>query len=284
MAIVNIGLVAVLTISAAILTILEYFKYLPEIVTIIKNPKSLLNIHRGVVKTFYFKNFWKPFLKGNDVVIVLSEGDIDDRRDTSVKDNQGVTKLLNKLNENFRWLNFDGSVPANEFVAGTYNKHNIISVAGPIPNRITNELLYNNDCQEIRYKFDKLNTGKITNTIMSSQSDFRLSPDTYYDEQKDEELIDRDFGIITKAKSPYNQNQDIINVAGGFGEGTLAGFLILSDPEKLKKLKKEGGKYFQALYTVPVDENGHIMEPRFIQEFEEGVDSAVVQLESTTVN
>lgn len=273
----NIQIVALVTLVAAILTILEYFKYLPNVATIVNNPRSILGFSREIIDTYHFKKFWKPIIKGSRVVMVLPPEDIDDRRHTQVLDHQGAKELLTKLNRNFRNQEFE-FIPSDSFNEAAHRDCNVLSISGPIPNSVTHDLLYNEDRQKVPYKFETLRTGKVINTITLEGTDLSVSPDTYYDEGNEVERIKRDFGIITRSKSPYNGDRTIISVSGGFGEGTLAGIRILTDPEKVRYLEEKGGEHFQALYTVSVGEEGQVMEPTFISEYDDRFSGSVVRL------
>lgn len=77
----------------------------------------------------------------------------------------------------------------------------------------------------------------------------------------------RDYGILTRARSPYNDSKTIVNIAGGYGEGTLAGCRLLTMPSALSRLMTEGGQHFQALYTVSIDADGVLKEPKLLTDF-----------------
>jgi hypothetical protein len=261
----GISLVALATVIATILPILRYLRYIPDILVLLRNPSELMTIHNSIIETYYFKKFWKPIVSGEKVVVVFPAKDLDDHREgTSKFDHQGLQQLLNELNSNFRNLEIE---PVSDDQFGNEHKsYDIISVAGPIPNRVSQQLLYETGVQ---YTFDKLQTGKIINVVVSVDGEVTLEPDTYYDDNANKIVCTKDYGIITRVKSPYNNDKEIINVAGGYGEGTLAGCQILQMPSNLAILDREGGRYFQALYSVDVSEDGVFKEPYLLSESSE---------------
>lgn len=261
----GISLVVVISVVAAVLTILEYLKYLPDVLVLFRNPSKMVTIHRSIIETYYFKKFWKPIVSGEKVVVVFPAKDLDDHREDTTKfDHQGLQQLLDKLKSNFRNLEIE-PVPDDQF-GNEHQNYDIISVAGPIPNRVSHQLLSGTTVQ---FRFDELQTGKIINSVVSVDGEVTLEPDTHYDNTSDKIVCTKDYGIITRAKSPFNNDQELINVAGGYGEGTLAGCQLLQTPSILATLDREGGRYFQALYSVDISEDGVLKEPYLLTESSE---------------
>lgn len=250
----GIGVLALAGAIAALLTILDYLRYIPDLLVLLRNPWRLLEIPGSIVKTYRFKRFWRPIVKEGKVVVVFPAEDEDDLREGTAKfDTMGLQELIDELQSNFRDVDFE-FVPDDQFGSGE-KEHNIICAAGPIPNRVTRELLYEND---VPFKFEKMQTGKIINKVTSENKSVSLDPETYYSEEAEQTEVRRDYGIITRTPSPYDENRIIVNAAGCWGEGTLAGFKLLTRPSVLKRLEDEGGQYFQALYVAPVDDEGDL--------------------------
>lgn len=253
----GISFIILVSVVAAVLTILEYLKYLPDVLVLLRSPSKLTTIHNSIIETYYLKKFWKPLVSGEKVVVVFPAKDLDDHREDTTKfDHQGLQQLLDELKSNFRNLEIE-PVPDDQF-GNEHQNYDIISVAGPIPNRVSDQLLYGTS---VRFTFDKLQTGKIINTVVSVDGEVTLEPDTHYDDTAGEVVCTKDYGIITRAKSPFNKDKEIINVAGGYGEGTLAGCQLLQTPSILATLDREGGRHFQALYGAKISENGVVTQP-----------------------
>lgn len=261
----KISVVVAISFIAAAITILDYLRYIPDIITIIKNPSELIRIPKNIIESYRFRRFWRQFVSDGPIVVVFPAKDLDDHREGTTKfDHQGLQKLLDRLNSEFRNIETK-PIPDDQF-GNEHKRHNIISVAGPIPNDISYDVLYNNN---VEYHFEQIQTGKIINTIVSKEGNVELEPDTCYDKNDDEVKCTKDYGIITRMRSPYDNNKEIINIAGGYGEGTLAGCELLQNPSVLYKLENEGGRYFQALYSVSIEGDGVITTPQLLSEDDE---------------
>lgn len=261
----GISLIVILSVIGAILTILDYFRYLPDILVLLRNPSGVMTFHKSVIDTYYFKKFWKPIVSGEKVVVVYPAKDVDDHRENTTKfDHQGLQELLNELKSGFRNLEIE-PVPDDQF-GDEHQGYDIISVAGPIPNRVSHQLLYDPD---IQFTFDKMQTGKIINSVVSVDGKVSLEPDTYYDDDTDENVCTKDYGIITRAESPFNNDKKMVNIAGGYGEGTLAGCRLLQTPATLATLDREGGRHFQALYSVNISKDGLTKQPYLLSKSSE---------------
>lgn len=272
----GIGVLALVGLVAGLLTILDYLRYIPDLLVIMQNPSRIQDIPYSIVETYQFKQFWRPIVKDEEVVVVIPAKDVADLRDDHFKyDHIGLQELIDELRSNFR--NLDITFISDDQFGEAHKDKSIICVAGPISNRITYELLYQND---VPFKFDKMSTGQPTHTIISDSGDVRLEPETYYNEETQQREIRRDHGIITRTSSPYDANRMIVNVSGCFGEGTHAGFQLLTRPSALRQLRSEGGSNFQALYTVPVDDEGVLKTPELLVNSTDidGSDESIVKL------
>lgn len=256
----GIGVLALIGLLTSLLTILDYLRYIPDLLIIVQNPSRIREIPHSIVETYQFKQFWRPIVKEGEVVVVIPAKDVDDLRDDHFKfDHLGLQELLDELQSNFRDL--DLNFISDDQFGESHKDKNIICAAGPIPNRVTHELLYEND---VPFKFDKLQTDKLVHIIVSDDGNIKLEPETYYSEDTEQQEVRRDYGIITRIPSPYDANRVIVNVSGCFGEGTRAGFQLLTHPSALQQLRAEGGWSFQALYTVSVDDEGVLKTPELL--------------------
>jgi hypothetical protein len=274
---ISIGVITLLSLIAAILTILEYFKYVPDVAVLVNNPKVITTLHKDFFRRYQVKKFWEPILK-IPAVIVIPAQDLDDLRNSQEFDHQGSNELVHQLNKYFRKPELD-VVPVNRFSSENYKNHNIILIAGPIPNPISGDLLYNNHQQDIPCQFEKLSTGKVINSITCDSCGINESPMMTMNENESSKNMKRDFGIITKAKSIYNRDRVMINIAGGFGEGTLAGVRMLTNPEYIKYINKNADSCFQLVYTVPISSNNEILEPELITEHNDEYECAILSVQ-----
>lgn len=269
----GISVITLVSFLAGLLTLLEYFRYIPSTAVLLRNPGRLLGVPRTALETYRFKRFWAPVVSDEPVTIVFPASDEDDSREgTQQFDHKGLHSLVDELNSRFRNPQFE--FVSDKEVSDADKNRNIICASGPIPNQVTYELLYETG---LPYRFDRLTTGKIINSIVSKDGSVHLEPDTYYDESTAEKKIRRDYGIITRVPNPYNTDKVIVNVAGGFGEGTLAGFQLLTMPAFLSELRDIEGEYFQALYSVSVDRDGTIKTPSLLTENARSVDPDVLE-------
>jgi len=257
-----ISIVALVTIVASALTILGYLRYIPDVILMVRNPWRVLSVPKHVISVYRFKRFWRPIVGDGQVLVVFPAKDLDDHRDGTTRfDHEGLHHLLNDLNKYFRHLEVE-PVSDEEFGRG-HKDYNIISVAGPIPNRVSVELLTD---PNVAFTFDRLQTKKFINSIVSPGEDVSLDPVTYYDESEAGPVCTKDYGILTRSTSPYNSDRLIVNAAGGYGEGTKAGCQLLRDPSVLATLTKKGGDRFQAVYGVPVSASGALKAPYILDE------------------
>lgn len=256
----EVGIIAIIGVIASILTVLEYLKYLPDIRYYLRNPSQVATIHQEIIASYYFKKFWRPMVSEGQIIAVLPSEDVDDLREGTQKyDHVGLNELTAKLSSKFR--DVDIRFVPDDGISSADKQHNVICASGPIPNQVTEQLLYQ---PHVPYKFQRLSTGKITNTVVSDERDVTLEFIGEYDDETGKINLERDYGIITRDVNPYDSDKLMINACGGFGEGTLAGFRILQDATFLRLFERHGGEHFQAVYSVEVDEDGDIKEPTLV--------------------
>lgn len=261
----------ILYVISSLVAILGTIRYLPQLVRflrvlghVIVQGKNKLRLGREI------ELFWRDFVK-QPLVVVIPPRDIDDEiTGTQSFDYLGKDHLIDELTDVF------GLIERRRVFADDINENemssNIISVAGPIPNMVTGLLLTQ---PEIAYRFRaKSSDGSgPTGRNEQEQGEVRFGHEIVKARSDDAEIlvepvystktetISRDYGIITFAKNPYDDSYDIVNVAGGFGHGTHAGFKLLTNSETLRYLRKHGEKYFQVIYTVKLDSEGNIGQP-----------------------
>ena len=192
----------------------------------------------------FFNNFDRE-----ETILIIPPADIDPvLKETQVFDFLGAMELQDM----FSRLGYKLKRVRADKIAEDELKHNLVSVSGPIPNKVTRFLLNQN---EIVYAFGGSDGHSIIN---KSNSEKRFDP-----WKKDGVYITRDFGMITKMKNPYNPDKDVIIACGSFGWGTQAALRILADPVSLKYLNSFG-QYFQILCTCGVDEDKVGLKPYLV--------------------
>ncbi|PSP75683.1 hypothetical protein BRC81_14970 [Halobacteriales archaeon QS_1_68_20] len=257
-----------LGVVASIITILIALKYLKRIVGI---GRVLRDGIRDLASKFrrgrYVQSFWEDFVE-EGFIVVLPPRDVDDEISGTMSfDYLGKDEMMDELTGVFGPLDsYRERITSDDFDQNDHDL-NVLAVAGPKPNHVTRELLYGQP--EIVYRFERNESNDvdtpddIRHKIVGERDGEQLEFETEY---TDEGNITRDFGIITWAKSPYNDDKVIVNVAGGFGQGTYAGFQLLRDRDALRYLLKHGGEYFQVVYTVNIGEEGSILGPKLIDQ------------------
>lgn len=249
--------VAAVTILAALLTILGY---LPSIISFLRNPTTYLNPRELLRDIYWVRRFWTPIVTNGEFLIVFP----DREKKPSIPgiisyDVKSINILLRELSEKFSSVEHQ-SVTDVEF--GSEHKHqHMIVVAGPVSNNLTRDLLQTND---LPYAFEQDGEELSATIVPRADDEDPYAPDTIQSDTGAVPEVSTDYGIITRIESPYDTDFIILNVAGGFGQGTFSGFELLTDPDALARFCHEGGDEFQALYKVPVDRQGVIQTPEII--------------------
>lgn len=208
--------------------------------------------------------FWGEFISQNCTLVlpIKDHTQIEDNPEwirTMYLDYFSMATLQLELEAAFGSI--DISWTQSDTVSQQQLNHNLISVAGPQPNRVTATLL---EQPEIVYRFpensDNTTVGDYIGQIVSVGLNHER---TYQPETQDGDVV-RDVGVITKMRNPYNTEKDAVFACGIWGWGTLAGFKLLTDETTINYLSDEGGEYFQVIYTVEIDEEGQMTEPHLL--------------------
>lgn len=203
---------------------------------------------------------WGPLMRGGCTLVLPTKDParVEEQPEwvrTMFLDYLGAAHLMQELNIAFDTMNV--SWVQSDNVSQPERSKNLISVGGPQPNQITATILRQ---PEVIYRFpestDSDSPGNYIGKITSQKSSEKV-----FESKKEGENVVRDVGIITKIRNPYNRDEDAIAACGVWGWGVKAGFELLTDEDTLDYLIKEGGEYFQAIYTVDIDEHNQTTEP-----------------------
>jgi len=190
------------------------------------------------------RRFWRRFTK-NTVIAVVPPADKDPEiKGTQVFDFLGLIELQKALEEIGCTIKF---VRADNVSAADL-QHNLLLIGGPIPNAKTAELLARED---LPYHF--------SDHAICRKAD----PTWMFKAEKDNEIVLRDFGLITKTHNLYNKAREVVSLCGCYGWGTQAACRILMDRESLNFLSQRGRK-LQALCTCIVSEDRVIMDATLV--------------------
>lgn len=210
-----------------------------------------------------FEEFWEPIVADGEFVVVLPHHDIEYLRDDKKElDHQGAHELLTEIDSEFDDVEFS-FVSSGNF-GPSYHSNHIISIAGPAPNDVTYELLYR---PGVHYNFERTKTDTVTGTLASTgigDPSLRLDPETVYDAVSDERRVEFDYGLVTRMPNPYDDEYVVVNVAGGFGEGTWGGTQLLRRRDALEFLIQQECEFFQAVYATSVDRTGEPKSTHFL--------------------
>lgn len=250
-----------LQIAASIVTLVggawAFVQLIPVVVSEIQDVRSFASrVYMNHRHKKLLKWFWTDYLN-DEFIVVIPQKDIDELVEgTQYLDFLGKDVLLENLRSNFGPLEHKIR-PVQKVVQDDY-EHDIISIAGPIPNDVTAEIL---DSPEIVYKFREAGDSYSHNIVGESpDGEVDLFPML-----QGQDNVQVDFGIITKTRDARNETT-LISVAGGFGWGTYAGCELLTDLETLQYIKEKEIEYFQAVYAVRVDEVGNIRTPHLLDQ------------------
>jgi hypothetical protein len=194
-------------------------------------------------------NFFRKFAH-EQTLVVYAHKDVDVLRPgTQVYDFEGIFDLIKffnrKLGTELIGLKAISVSPQEK------RDNNLICVGGPIPNKITETML---EQDEIRYKFqDHMIIDRLNNKPMCG------FPSNWSGSNPPE-----DFGIITRIKNPFNPKKDSLILCGCFGWGTKMCTDMLLDDDNLVILNKED--YFQILCVCDIDTSGVAHRKRLVIE------------------
>lgn len=207
--------------------------------------------------------FWGSFIQeGCTLVLPTKDHTRTDEQPewmrTMFLDYLGVARLMEELNIVFDETTVSWS--QSDEISQELRTQNLISVAGPQPNRITATIL---NQPEVVYRFpestDSSSIGDYEGRIVAADdTEIEFKP-----REQDGNVI-RDVGIITKIRNPYNTDTSAIVACGVWGWGTKAGFELLTDEETLDYLIENGGEYFQVVFTVEIDEHNRTAQPHLL--------------------
>jgi predicted nucleotide-binding protein len=203
---------------------------------------------RNSEKKSTFNQFWDPMFFGN-LSIVTPKEEFERKIMSQANDYTAVTEatveFLRDYNGKF------SPFKCNNLGQESLNK-NLLLVAGPKPNDITNSVM--TEATSLNYVFrliDEPNTRKKPeggDIISRKDPSFVRKPNLI--KTRNGEMSGEDWGIITKCVNPFNKNRSVIMVTGCLGWGTWACLKALMDTENLKYLNKQKKENFQILVSV----------------------------------
>lgn len=206
--------------------------------------------------------FYGKLYEGSAVIILPPEDVDEERKGTQFHDWHGAVEIKDFLMN--RGIKVE--IVNTEELSEEQKRKNIISVGGPIPNKISRKLLEEDG---IVYSFGGSDKHAIVNFITKETE---IDPKLVLGHDK----VTQDFGIISRIQNPYNRRTDAIILAGILGWGTHSASKLIID---LKSLTYINGKshYFQVLCGCKLDEYERMMEPYLLDlsPYSEGKDTIV---------
>lgn len=194
----------------------------------------------SIRKFLYYKNkqrptgkFWSPmFDKGLSIITATEEKEPEIK--SQVFDFLAINDIEKEFHKTFLGKYWRYTCTA---ISPDALKRNLLLVAGPIPNDITREVLHRVDT---RYTFRG-------NDIIN-----KMDPNFSQKAEIENDIVVRDYGIITRCKNPFHGNRNVIIVSGCYGWGTWGALKALLDPQNLRFLSTKKAPYFQILVSVGV--------------------------------
>ncbi|MCL0080194.1 hypothetical protein M1O19_04550 [Dehalococcoidia bacterium] len=177
--------------------------------------------------------FWAPMLNGGLSIITPSE-----ERESDIKSQVFDFLATSDIEKQFDRM-FAGKYQRYtcESLSRDILTNNLLLVAGPIPNDVTKEVLERADT---RYYFEGNDITDKMNADFCKKADIK------------NDIIVRDFGIITKCKNPFQKGRSVIIGSGCYGWGTWGALEALLNPQNLQFLSGKHDPYFQILVSVSV--------------------------------
>lgn len=182
--------------------------------------------------------FWNPLFKDKLIIITPAE-EKEKIIKSQVLDFEGLNKLMGIFHKYYR----NRFIQTNcEVVSQEMLNHNLLLIAGPIPNSITRHI-FKSHKDNLRYNFEG-------NDIIDRENP---SKPIKVDFPKGKDHPTTDYGIISCITNPFNHQKKVLISSGAYGWGTYAGQVALTDKESLKKLiDTTKQKDFQILVKIGV--------------------------------
>jgi S-layer like family, C-terminal region len=175
----------------------------------------LVQMFQKKIRAQKAKFFWRPFLS-DDTRVVLGRFSAFPGFERSGFIGFGDALGLAELQSHYLTLDLkDLIVTYDNRIHGDELKNNLILIGGPDVNRITREVVAHIDS---KLKFGNPDQHEIFIQDVSTKkiyAPFGLS--SSFDD------IKLDYGLILKAKSPFDPSKYVLVIAGSFGYGTWAG-------------------------------------------------------------
>jgi hypothetical protein len=206
-------------------------------------PHGLVRLRKHLKVDRHVRKFWRKTLSGG-VTLVLPPRENDPQiSGQQIHSYIGLLEFLEGIQE----LHPAYTRARADVITESDLRRVLLSVTGPIPNRVTQHLLAR---PEVHYTFDD-------HTIVSrGAGGLSFAP-----EMRTSDFPSRDYGIITRMKNPYDDTKDAVIACGCWGWGTQAVLRSLVDPSCLQKLNSVKARYVQAVCTCEIDDNGVAQRP-----------------------
>lgn len=214
-----------------------------------------------VIQLFIFFGFWKK-LANQGLVIILSPKDakriLKGTLPCDIWGAEEIQGLLRRIGNQCEIVSAPNEL--NEAMLA----QNLLVIGGPIYNQVARVLLKQ---KEIVYRFEEieLNNYKESEGIYKRDDVFKMQVE--WDDNRT--IVEKDLGIITIMKNPYNRKRKAILACGCRGWGTYSAVKLLGDKKNIKLLR-QFGPYFQVLLTcgvgsIPIAQEPHLCRGTEVQ-------------------
>jgi hypothetical protein len=186
------------------------------------------------------RRLWKPFVTGDSRIVL---GRVSGFTEPTGFSSVGCARGLAELQIHFKLLNLpEIIVEYDDDLHGDDLKSNLILIGGPAVNTITRQVLSRIG--------SKLRFGIPTHP--EAIHDAAKNREYVPSRRTDTNEIDVDYGMIIKAKNPFDPSKQVLVIAGSWGYGTWAGARFTSSKEFIEDPVVLDSKSFECLIETDV--------------------------------
>lgn len=205
-----------------------------------------------------FEHFWSSFFEQKTSIVIgtyYSERFRAWEASTlmATGDAMALGTIMGALNN--RGIRDIDVIPTYNFSGDRY-QHNLILLGGPDANIITREVYERIDT--------KFSFGDPDNNEISLSDTFTAV--NYSPTFSSRNEVIGDYGLVFKTKNPFNQESEVIILAGCFGFGTNSASMLFDQNSLIQQIEDSHGKHFEALVFSDVIKDW-VQKPKIVESY-----------------